>query len=214
VSKDKTYYTVVQGDNLQNLALKFYGDYDKATLIMQANGVTNKSFENQSLVGQSILVPLLDSSVSPILKNNLVYYRRLKIATPQERQLQILGGDLNLDNNRQIQADGSGDLLMLFGQDCYLANITDRLKFQTGTLMPIHPEWGINLEIGNVPANIFTSRAANNIDGQINLDPRTKTGYVDRENLDLQADTLKVPVFLKSYSGSENTIDIGSLLPV
>lgn len=213
LTQGKSYYQVQQGDNLQTLAMKFYNDYEKASIISQTNDLTNRDFENEAMVGKSIVIPLLTKVSVPLMTENLVYFRRLAVATPVERKLQILGGDIKLDQNREIHADGSGDLLMIFGEDAYLANVMDRLSFETGTLAPVHPEWGVLVNSGGIPAEIMLSRIYENIEDQINQDPRTEIGSIDRDNATLTGDVLNLLVNLKPYEGAEVTFNAGDLLP-
>ncbi len=45
-------YTVVKGDNLWNIARKFYGDSGKYTLLAEANGIKNASLIRPGMVLQ------------------------------------------------------------------------------------------------------------------------------------------------------------------
>jgi len=206
-SKNRIYYLIRQGDTLSKLGYKFYGDYEKAIIIAEVNELKNSDFENEAMVGVTIVIPLEFRAPSRMLDNNLVYYKRLKQSTPRERQLQILGSDLRLNSNREIVADGTGDLSLIYGDECYMENINDRLRFKVGTLSPIHPNWGILLNVGNAPSSVAIMRILDNIENQALSDPRTQKAFIDREKVDLSADTLRIFLHTKPYSGSEQVID-------
>jgi len=212
ISRNRVYYEVQQGDTLPKLGNKFYGDYTKGNIIGEANDLKNSDFENEVLLGRNIIIPLDYKSPSKLLDNNLVYYKKLKQATPKERQLQILGNDFDLNNNREIVVDGTGDLGLVYGENCYLENIEDRCKYSRGTLNPIHPNWGIMLEIGNAPSSVAIQRIFENIETQALSDPRTKQAFVSKEEADLTGDTLRIPLHLKPYSGKEEVIDVGDVI--
>lgn len=206
-SKNKVYYIVKQGDTLSRLAYTFYGDHKKSSIIGDANDLKNSDFENDGMIGKNIVIPLEFKSPEKSLDNNLVYFKKLKQATAKERQLQVLGNDFELNSNREILADGTGDIAMVYGEDCYIENIHDRIRFPEGTLSPIHPEWGIILDVGKAPASIALRKTLNNIEKQALSDPRTKKAIVDETESSFEADSLKVLLRTTPYSGQEGLID-------
>jgi len=212
VYKDSVYYTIQSGDTLSKITRKFYGDYSQYNLILDANGLTTESFINDAIVGQNIMIPQQTVINYTTLTKNLVYTKRLEISTPQERQLQVLGSDLDLDSNREFVVDGTGDFGMVYGQDCYEANIFDRIIYQTNSLNPLHPEWGINLYIGNVPSAVILSKLIDAVTKQVSLDPRTNFCYINKKDVTKIGDTIKINLRYKPYSGSENVLDVGNLL--
>jgi len=210
--KNQVYYIVIQGDTLPNLGYKFYGDYEKASIIAKANGLTHFSFENDEMVGVTIVIPLESRKPSKLLDNNLVYYRKLKQATPRERQLQLLGNDFRLNEDREIVVDGSGDFSLVYGEECYKANIDDRLSFSRGILNPIHPSWGIDSNIGDAPSTIVLTKAIDNIEGQVLSDPRTQKAFIDRNNIELNGDVTKIILHYKPFSGSESILNAAEVV--
>ena len=212
ISRNKAYYEVKQGDTLYSLGNKFFGDYNKGTIIGEANGLKNSDFENDNMIGQNILIPLDFRNPSKLLDNNLVYFKKLQTASPKERQLYVLGNDVRLDANREIIADGTGDISLIYGEECYLENIMDRITFPVGTLNPIHPDWGSLINIGDMPTSVAISRFFDNLEGQALNDPRTEKAFVERDNSDLSADTLKVELKVKPYSGQEVVIDASDIV--
>lgn len=211
-TKNKIYYQITQGDTLQSLANKFYGDYTRYTIIAEANGITNKDFENDGLIGTSIEIPSLIPLASKQTEFNLVYFKRQTVATPKERQIQTLGNDIRLDQTGQIVVDGNGDVSLLYGEDCYMENIIDRISNVMGSLNQIHPEWGIRIAVGDIPAAIVLNKIYDNIEQQIVSDPRTEFAYVDRENSLLNSDTANIITHLKPINGAEQTINLGTIV--
>lgn len=212
LTRDEIYYIVQQGDTLPILANKFYGDYEKSNIIAESNSLTNRDFENGNMIGKSIIIPLTFRTSSSLINNNLIYFRKLKISTLIERQKQLLGSDIKLNDNREVVADGTGDLAMEYGEDCYLENVSDRLKFKAGTLSPIHPSWGLSIAIGEAPLPIALTKIFDNIEEQILSDPRTQYARVDRDNADIIADNIYIPLYLKAYSAEEKTLNAGDLM--
>ena len=211
-SRDRDYYLVIQGDTLQKLANNFYGNFEQYTIIAEANNITNKDFENKGMVGKNIIIPSLFETSSKESNYNLVYYDKRDNITPKERQIQILGNDLDLNQNRQFIVDGNGDLGLLYGEDCYFENMIDRIKFPIKSLNPIHPNWGIIIEIGNIPTSIIISKLYDSIEQQISIDPRTEYVYINRETSNLEADTQKIDLFYKPINGSEKTTNISDII--
>ena len=210
--RDKSYYQVIQGDDLPSLANRFYGNFEQYTIIGEANDITNKDFENKGMVGKNITIPSLFDTSAKESNFNLVYFERVRIVTPKERQIQILGNDLDLNENRLIVVDGSGDLSLVYGEDCYFENMLDRVKFVIGSLNPSHPNWGIELETGEVPASITLSRIYDSIEQQISLDPRTEFVYINRETSKVEADVVRINLNYKPINGYEKTINIGDIV--
>ena len=211
-SRDQFYYQIVQGDTLQSLSNVFYGNYEQYTIIAEVNDISNKNFENDGMVGKNIIIPSLFEISSKESNYNLIYYLRSVIATPKERQIQILGNDLDLNKERQFIIDGSGDLGLIYGEDCFFENMIDRIKFPIKSLNPVHPNWGIELEIGNVPSSIVLTKLYNSIEQQISLDPRTEYVYINRETSSNEADILKIDLFYKPINGTEKTINISDIV--
>ena len=208
------YYIVEGGDTLAKLAHKFYADYTLQTVIGQANGIDNKSFENDALVGVSIKIPLLGTPVELQDDTNLVY----SLITPQtpliNRQKQALGSDLYLTkNSRGLEADGTGDLRIVIGLVCYMENILDRFKYNQGILGPINPSWGLPFRVGDVPTPLKVQKLIQLVEEQTFSDPRTKNAAVKIEELDITADVARIPVALTPLTGSEQVIDIGKVIP-
>ncbi len=210
--RDKNYYQVVQGDTLQSLSNIFYGNFEQYTIIGEANGITNKDFENKGMIGKNIIIPSLFDTSAKESNYNLVYYERKNLVTPKERQIQILGNDLALNQDREFIVDGSGDLSLIYGEDCYFENIIDRIKFPAKSLNPVHPDWGIELEIGKVPASIVISRLYSSIEQQISLDPRNEYVYINRETSKIEADVVRVDLHHKPINGYEKPININDIV--
>jgi hypothetical protein len=209
VSRNTVFHTVTQGETLKSIANLFYADYSKASLISDANDLTNRDFENDAMVGKSIIIPLEYKSSFNLPSNNLVYATKLKSSTQRERQLQILGTDFKLTNDRKFVADGTGDIALVYGAEAYLENIKDRSSYPKGTLSPLHPTWGISLSIGDAPGQLRLRKLIDDIEAQMNNDPRTQSAYVDVGNLDVEADVVRVPTKIKPFTGEESTVDMG-----
>lgn len=210
--RDKLNYQVIQGDTLQSLSNTFYGSYEQYTIIAEANDISNKDFENKGMVGKNIVIPSLFNVNSKESNYNLVYYEKRNIVTPKERQIQILGNDLDLSQDRQIIVDGGGDFSLVYGEDCYFQNMIDRVKFPIRSLNPVHPNWGIQLEIGNVPSSIVLSKLYESIEQQISLDPRTEYVYINRETSETEGDVVRIDLFYKPINGYEKTINISDIV--
>ena len=208
VVKDILYYQIQQQDTLSKIALKFYGDYTKYNLISTINNVRTEDFLNDALLGQNIMIPLQTIINTKLLTNNLVYSKKLDVSTPNERKLQILGSDISLDQDREIIADGSGDLPMDYGEDCFVDNIIDRVLFPVGTLLPLHSDWGININLGDIPSSAALSKLIDNITKQVSADPRTQYAYVDKKNISMVADTIQINLKYKAYTGEEDNKNI------
>lgn len=210
--RDKYYYQVIEGDTLQNIANKFYGNYEQYKIISEINDLSNSDFEDDAMAGKNIIIPSLYNVSAKETSFNLVYYPKKYIFTPRERQIQILGNDISLNENRQFIVDGSGDLALIYGEDCYIENIIDRIKYVIGSLNPIHPNWGISIEIGSVPASITLSKLYDSIEQQVSLDPRTEFVYIDREKSSIIGDTVNVQLYYKPINGYEKVINISDIV--
>ena len=209
-SPDKIYseqnsslYVVKQGDTAQGIALNFYGDAGKASIILEINGLFNYQFQDGSLVGMSIIIPGISSGVGVPNNKNLVYYERVNGMTPEEQTNQMLGTDFSLDENRGFESDGTGDLGMVFGQDCFYENLQDRLNFEYGTLAPFDPGWGTLAEAGQPPFKAGLLKIIDSIEEQINRDPRTKSAFVDRNNVLIEGDKVLIQIYITPISGTQ-----------
>jgi hypothetical protein len=212
IYKDYIYYEIKQGDNLQNLSNKFYGDYSQYTLISNANNVKNEDFFSDKMIGKNIKIPLQNTKNSKTISYNLIYYKKIDITTFLERQKQFLGFDLNLDSNREFVIDSSGDFSMVFGNDCYLSNIEDRIKYKKGTLNPIHPLWGVDIFVGECPSSLILSKLLDNIVSQVLSDPRTDFCYVNKKDIGINTDKISINLRYKTKVGMETVVDIGNLV--
>jgi hypothetical protein len=212
VYRDYIYYEVQQEDTLPKIAKKFYSDYEQYNIIAEVNNVTTKDFLDDGMLGYNLMIPLTTTFSFDILSKNLVYYKKSTLSTTQERQIQILGSDFELSNTRDFVTDGSGDIAMLYGQDCYEENILDRIKYKTNTLDLLHPEWGVNIYAGDVPSSIILSRLIDNITKQVSDDPRTQYCFIDKKNINIEEDAVKVNLKYKTYTGNENYINIGDII--
>ena len=204
----KTFYTVVQGDTLPKLAARFYSDYDKVSIIAAANNLKVSDFENEAMVGKSIIIPLETPAQSREIQNNLVYSARDDQATTRERIIAVLGNDLLLNADREIVADGTGDLALVYGEECYIENVKDRTSFPAGTLL-LHPGWGLNVDVGNALGQIALNKIMKSIQTQITADPRTRVGLVDQAGVIIDGDAVRIPVKLVPFMGEGKTVDIG-----
>ena len=209
--KDRIYYVVQQNDNLFSLGYKFYSDYTLGSIIGEANNLTNKDFENGTMIGQSIIVPLQVSVGMKKLENNLVYFKRLERATPRERQIQILGSDFKLNSNREIISDGTGDISMTYGEDTYVSNIIDRIIYPSGSLAPLHPEFGIPISPGTAANSISLQKIVDEIENQVRIDPRTEYAYVSKDVNEV-GDVIAIQLNYKPFNGEMRMVDAGNII--
>jgi len=212
ITRDRYYYQVIQGDTLQSLSNKFYGNREQYSIISEANDINNQNFENDGMVGENIIIPALFNTESKESNLNLVYYTKKKMSTPKERQIQILGNDLDLSQNRDFIIDGSGDFALVYGEDCYFENIIDRTKYFSGSLNPEHPGWGVIIETGMVPSSILIQKIYDSIEQQVSLDPRTEYVYINRETSNIISDSINIYLNYKPINGQEKTINIGNII--
>lgn len=206
--KDIQYYTVQQGDTLQKIALKFYNNLEKDTIIAAANNLRHYDFENNAMIGKQVKIPL-ETLSSEKINNNFVYYKRTPRATIQEKETQFLGNDISLNENRDFVVDSTGDLAMVYGRDAYIENVIDRIRYAIGTLDPIHPFWGVILDIGSAPSSVTLKKIASAIESQVLSDPRTEYCFVDMASLQMNGDELRLKIYYRPYFGNEISSDIG-----
>jgi hypothetical protein len=209
------YYVVEQGDTLARLGNKFYGDFTLGSLIGQVNRIDNKDIEQDKMLGESIKIPLLGTPIELQNDTNLVYSLITQRTPISTRQTQVLGSDIKLsDGDRAIVVDGTGDLAVVSGVECYQENIKDRFAHKQGILGPAVPGFGLPLsQVGEIPEPLRITKIIEFMETQAYSDPRTKIARVQRDTLSLKADTIRAKIMLRPLSGSEDVIDIGKVIP-
>lgn len=173
-----TTYTVRVGDTLGSIAIKQLGDYARFPEIAQINNIFLSDFSLGGFVGKQIKLPIEKKTVFN-KEGNLVYWRNIpKESTQQSLQEEVIGRDLYLGPNRDMQVDNSGDLKCTLPREGFQQNIEDSVTMPQGTL-PLYPEWGNPIEVGNVNLSISQAMIKSRLEAVIAADPRVRGVVTD-----------------------------------
>lgn len=198
------FYTLSKGETLKDVALKFYGEYDKWTIIAQANGIYDSTIIDYDMTGKIIRVPINDTAYIARSENNLVYEPDL-----QEHELSfsryLCGRDIALQNT-EILRDGKYDIAVVEGNQCVISNIKDRLLHAKGSLNPMHPDWGVDNLDSNTNYIVAIYKMLNDVKEQVLADPRVADCVVDLEGI--HQDGIYVNITITTIAGHDETIGI------
>lgn len=191
--QDYKYYTIIQGDTLQKIAIKVYaGEINKWVDIAHANNLSDNDLLDNDLVGQIIKIPIINSAKS-ISTFNLVYETFFDGITASAIEQFTYGRDIKVVNGK-FQISGSGDLQRISGIKSVVQNIQDRFNNTKGSLNSLNTNWGI-LPLNDtkkVPFAIHLDRLLTDMERQAMLDPRVVSATVKRNKLVLSGDRLDI----------------------
>lgn len=188
------YYTVTQSDTLQNLAIKFYGDYSKWIDIAEVNAIKDNDLLNGSYVGKKIRVPVSGDNFYQF-DNNLVYEHSMSVSNVSLEKY-FFGSDIKVDNGK-MSFDGSGELQLVHGIKCASQNILRRFIVKKGNLTPLSSDFGLSEFDNNTPFFIKLDKILSDIESQAEADPRVYCATIDRSNIRINGDSVYVPVCLE-----------------
>lgn len=183
-------YTVRPGDNLGKIAVQQLGDYTRFPEIGRLNNLSMDNFLLDGMKGKTIKLPERKSTNfnNP---DNLVYKPNKPDAVDNSILLEeLIGRDIELDSKRGIEIDNSGDLKLTKPLDGLIANIADATTFPAGTLSPLYPEWGVDLNIGGVADAIAQEVSQQKIIMAAENDPRVTSANIDQGKIKRVGDTI------------------------
>ena len=93
------------------------------------------------MIGQIIKIPVNENQGLVKGDENLVYQPTYDLSSIKSIQTFLYGTDIFLEQKGLI-VDNSGDLKIMSGLDCVVANILDRVNVKNGDL-PTIPDFGI-----------------------------------------------------------------------
>ncbi len=202
------YYSITQGDTLRSIALKFYGDPGLWHRIAAVNDISENDLIDNDRAGTMIRIPVLAEEGLKRGDDNLVYETNYDPASTPSIQQYLYGTDIAL-RDKKIQIDGQGDLALVKGLDCIIANITDRMNGKKGSLIP-HPEWGLAPLSGfsGIPYVVRVEQFCQDLEQQAMLDPRVSTASVDRKTLSVIGDAIWVTLTIELIGGYSDNVRV------
>lgn len=207
VEQSYSYYKVLQGDTLPDIARKVYdGDYTKWNLIAEANNLSENDLLSGSQIGKTIRIPNDEGAFLQVPENQVDEKPPLNY-TDKALEKYLYGVDIRI-KNKKIQLDGNGDLGKVTGIDCLTQNLQSNILIKLGGLSPLQPEIGVE-KIDDTRQTLFIvqlDRYISQIEAQLERDPRVLSASINRRTLETAQDTLIASATIVPIGGQTRPI--------
>lgn len=158
-------YKIKKGDTLGSIAARKLGNYGRFPEIARLNNLSLQSYNLDNLIGAKLKLPTLEKTQFNNNENRVYSDSNDVIEN-------LLGRDIALTTNRDIQVDSSGDIDLLEPQETFQQNINDMSEVPVGSLV-LYPDYGNNIEVGisgaSVPKGVINSK----VETMVRSDPRS-----------------------------------------
>lgn len=210
IEKSVTYYTIIEGDTLQSIAVKeFDGDATRWVDISKENQITDNDLIDGDLIGETIRIPG-DSSAGNVSASNLVYEGFFDGTSQKLIDRFTYGRDIFLINGRMV-VDSTNDIRTVEGRQGVKDNIQDRYKRTVNSLNPMNPSWGLvplNQTDGRIPYPIMIERSLIDMENQATLDGRVLGANIDRSKIKIRGDRIDIIMEIRLIGSQIEKMDI------
>lgn len=207
VEQNYSYYKVIQGDTLPDIARKVYdGDYTKWNLIAEANNLTENDLIAGTQIGKTLRIPNDEGAFLQVPENQVDEKPPVNY-TDKALEKYLYGTDIRI-KNKKIQLDGNGDIGKVTGIDCLIQNLQSNILIKLGGLNPLQPEIGVE-KIDDTKQTLFIvqlDRYISQIEAQLERDPRVLSATIDRRKLKTAQDTLSASATIVPIGGQSRPI--------
>lgn len=206
VSKNYPLYRVKYGDTLNWIAIKYFGDLNYSKIISLLNNISPRDFENNGMVGKDIKLPI-DSQIDLKFfeRNQIVSWERGALFnTIYQKEISYFGIDIDLSSG-DLVVDGTGDLGLTSGSQCWSDNLTDRLNATEYSLNELHPGFGLPPLVGNIMSDVIITKYISNFQAQAKKDPRTKNAIIN--DVQIIGDEIRVKAEIRNILGDVQQIE-------
>lgn len=162
-------YFVKEGDTLESIATKFYGDPEKFTLIMDNNNFDYYDVNSSGWVGSKIKIPAIR-----ILEKNILGIFDGLIG------LNVLGKDMKSNFAFTTIENSENDIETVEYEDCFMQGISDILNNTEKGTVPEFPNVGNNVKsiLGQSLGNLSYSMIINDLLISLKQEPTLKEAKV------------------------------------
>lgn len=202
------YYPIQTGDTLQRIALKIYGSYELYTYIEQENNIRNNDLIDNDMTGVILRIPILEETD---LRNEYnIVYETFNYGDTDSMKKYYLGQDISLIDGKMI-IDARGDIKIAEPVDGVVQNINDRLNHETGSLNPLHPDWGVSSvqSYSGLPYDVAIKKYYADVVAQIKSDPRVGDVTLNEKKTYVMGDALYLDVNVSLITGDNVVIQTG-----
>ncbi|PJZ89542.1 hypothetical protein [Leptospira levettii] len=186
-----TLYAINEATNLYTVADKLFNDSGLAVALASYNKMSSTVIPKGSIIR------------IPFGQSTNIFFPLPGEPDPIDMEESLLGGDIRLEENRDISVSANGDLGLVFGDEGLANNVLDGIDLPEGSI-PFFPTLGNPLTIGEVYSNEEIQIGAMKLLSQIKADTRVADAKL--LNFLRDGDTVAYVFQIKSRSGQTFTI--------
>jgi nucleoid-associated protein YgaU len=182
------YHVLKQGETFRSLAVRYYGEAEKATAILQANNISQNELIDENYVGSVLKIPIQTDGIARSAKN-IVYDGEL---SPENLENFLHGRDIMLQDGKLLPS-AMGDMRTVEGSENTLQALDRRMDTAKGALNIYNTDFGLlSIDDGNLPFLVKLSRYLDDMVFQFQADPRVASVQMLLDTLELKGEKISI----------------------